>query len=217
MKIMIAQPNLGQISTENVSTLLKWFGSERYELEWYAPARTRPHDRARNRCHKHFLESDCDYMFWLDAHTCPPANTLDRLLYHDKDMVAACVQTIKSTDKGHILAPLGFRWREDLNGYAPCYSACLTQVHIAPCAATLIKREVMEAVKRPAFSWGDIRDEWGIEGLSEDFFFAERVREAGFEIWMDYDLLCSHWQRIDVAVINQMLHRVAKEVKACQR
>ena len=210
--IFIAQPNLGEISTNNVARLLRWFGCERYNLEWFAPPGVIPHDRARNLCHREFIEnSDADYIFWLDANTIPPARALDRLLYHDRDVVACCVQTQKSQDDGSIrLVPLGFRKSFTSEGYAAVVSTGLTQVHIASCAATLIKREVMEGVGPRAFSWGDVSDEWGVEGLSEDFYFCERVIEAGYEIWMDYDLLCRHWQRSDMLIINQMLHRASR-------
>jgi len=49
----------------------------------------------------------------------------------------------------------------------------------------------MEAVERPAFKFKH-EDEFGTEGLSEDFYFCERVREAGFPIAVDFDAICDH-------------------------
>ena len=72
------------------------------------------------------------------------------------------------------------------------------------------KREVMEKVKRPAFMFTQT-DQWGIEGLSEDIFFAERVVDAGFDEYNDYGVLCDHMIRMDTRVLNTFLIGVGNE------
>lgn len=50
----------------------------------------------------------------------------------------------------------------------------------------LIKREVLEKVPRPWF-----RNHYGTAG-GEDMYFCDRVKEAGFEIWGDWSVQCTH-------------------------
>jgi len=184
--IFIAIPNLGNIATDNAMNLLAWFGSGKYDLKVFAPQNVKPWDRARNLCHKEFLNERHDYLFFLDANTIPRPDILDRLLAHDVPMVAGLVQIWQE----HLI-PMAMRWDEEASGYKPHYGEGLQSVDVTTCACTLIKRRVMEAVERPAFKFKH-EDEFGTEGLSEDFYFCERVREAGFPIAVDFDAICDH-------------------------
>ena len=198
--IFIAIPNLGNIATDNAMNLLAWFASGRYGLKVFAPQNVRPWDRARNLCHRQFLSERYEYLFFLDANTIPHPSVLDRLLRHDLPMVAGVVQIWQE----HLM-PMSFRWDglakhfEDPAsvdevigaGYKPHHGEGLQEVDVTTCACTLIKREVMERVRRPAFAFTHT-DEFGTEGLSEDFYFCDGVRLAGYPIAVDFDAVCDH-------------------------
>ena len=208
-RIFIATPNLGEIATGNVLNLLAWFASGKYELKWFAPQHVKPWDRARNLCHKAFLESNAEYLFFLDEHTIPPVDVIDRLLADDKDVVSATVQVLKTDGGTPVLIPMAMRWDEKAGGYKPYWGRGVERVDVTTCACTLIKRVVMEKVERPAFRF-TFDDEFGTDGYSEDFYFSEMVRQAGFEIYNDYRVLCSHIARVDMRIINDLL---VKEVR----
>jgi len=184
--IFIAIPNLGNIATDNAMNLLAWFGSGKYDLKVFAPQNVKPWDRARNLCHREFLNERYDYLFFLDANTIPQSDILDRLLSRDVPMVAGLVQIWQE----HLI-PMAMRWDKEENGYKPHYGEGLQSVDAATCACTLIKREVMEKIIHPAFKFSS-EGEFGTEGLSEDFYFCERVREAGLPIAVDFDAVCDH-------------------------
>lgn len=202
--IFIAMPNLGVLRTENALLLLQWFSSGRYRLKFFAPMHIRPHDRARNLCHREFLKEDYEYLFFLDADTVPPAEALDRLLAADKPMISATVQTLKMDDGEPRLIPVALRYDAQAGGYKPYWGRGIEKVDVTTCAATLIKREVLEAVGPRAFQF-PFEDEWGTDGLGEDFYFCERVRAAGFTIWNDFGMLCSHYKELDTKAINRLL------------
>jgi len=207
-RIFVAQPNMGLISPCHVVNLFD--DAQNYTLFYFAPERRIPHDRARNFCVKAFLESDCDYILWLDDDSYLDGPCLKRLLMIDKPFVSAVFQTIKEGEKGScLLVPTSMRETDD--GYQPIYSAFIAEVEMAPLACALIKREVMEAIELPAFSWGEFKDEWGIEGLGEDVYFCRKVRAAGYRIWADYMSLGHHWIGMDTLAMNKMLHRIARE------
>jgi len=216
MKIFLALPNLGEIATGNVWNLLQWQSDPTLDVELYMPEGLVPGEKARNACHKAFIESDCDVMFCLDERTVPQPWFLDKLIGHIQDgkqFVSACVQTLKTGKGGEpYLAPLGVRWNEELGGYSPCFSAALTELHASSISCALITREVMESVERPAFETKFL-SEYGDEVVTSDFAFCEKVRAAGYQIWIDYDLLCRHYQRLETKNFNTMLHRVVREAR----
>ena len=229
-KIFIAMPNQGNICPKNVVNLIKWFMAEEYTLQFYGPDDMQPHDRARNMCAKAFMETDFEYLLFMDEQTAPEPSYLDILLKADKPVVSGIAQTIKTGKhkppfvslgaKALTLAPLAFRTVGKT--HAICYGSGLTEVDITSCAFMLIKREVIEKVHEkfgPPFSWNRLTNDekWGINGYSEDFDFCLKVGEAGFKMYAHYGCLCMHQQRADMRILNQMLLKVVKKEKMKQR
>jgi len=142
-----------------------------------------------------------DYLFFLDADTVPPVDVIDRLLAHDVDMVSAVVQAWQYGGP----TAIAMRWSDEKEGYLPHYGNGLERVDIATLACSLIKREMMEGLLPGVFAFEEPEDAWGIEGYSEDFVFCRRAKAAGFEIYTDYSILCSHHKRVDLAEVNSIL------------
>ena len=223
-KIFIAMPNRGDICPKNVMNFIGWFMAEEYTLQVFAPDGKTPHDRARNLCCKAFMETDFEYLFFIDAQTAPEPSYLDKLLKADKPIVSGVVQTIQAgrnklpyvgpqTRLAPSLTSLSLRGGD--GKYKAHYGKGLEEVDITTCAFILIKREVIEKVHEkfgPPFSWHRLIDEeWGIDGYSEDFDFCIKVKEAGFPIYAHYDCLCMHQQRADMRTFNQILLRVTEK------
>ena len=221
--IFIAMPNLGTMRVGHTENLLRWFASGKYRLKWSAVTGFFPHDRARNECHKRYMESGVygddvteeqlshladekperyEYMLFLDADTVPHASVIDELIEADKDMISATVQTWKTEEGKAILIPIALRMSED--GYNVHWGSGIEEVDVTTCACTLIKREVLEKVGKRAFQFV-ADDEWGINGIGEDFYFCERVREAGFSVWNHYGLICHHYKEVDALAVNALL------------
>jgi len=53
----------------------------------------------------------------------------------------------------------------------------------------MLNDEILEKT-HPAFEF--IKDEDGVTDIGEDFAFAIKAREAGFEVWCDFDVVCDH-------------------------
>lgn len=208
--ILIATPNLGSINIHTALNIIRWSLSKKYNVHWYTPVNIVPQSRARCLCHQTFLESDCEYLFFLDAFIDAPEEAIDVLLQHDKPMVSVTAQTYKKDGCGdRILVPTSFTKKQDGN-YYPYIGEGLTQVDITHCACTMIKRRVMEAVARPAFQFTHT-GKFGVEGFGEDFYFSLKVAEAGFDIFNDYGLLSDHYQTVGTASINEMINRAKNE------
>ena len=59
----------------------------------------------------------------------------------------------------------------------------------------LIKTEVFEQIERPWFKTVDKIDSEDGPGvqMNDDMYFCQKVREAGFKILADANVICTHW------------------------
>jgi len=220
--VFIAMPNLGMLRVGHTDNLLRWFLSGKYRLKWHPVTNVFPHDRARNTCHREYMNSSADgitgelahhfeagiaferydYMLFLDADTVPPASVIDELIAADKDMISATVQTWKTESGKAVLIPVALKMSDD--GYRVHWGEGIEEVDVTTCACTLIKREVLERVGPRAFQFV-ADDEWGTDGIGEDFYFCERVKAAGFSVWNHYGVICSHYKSADTKAVNALL------------
>lgn len=61
----------------------------------------------------------------------------------------------------------------------------------------LIRRDVLVKLKPPYQKFEF--DEQNINLLrSEDFYFTDQIRQAGFDIWIDPESVCHHWHVLDI-------------------
>lgn len=177
MKVLIEIPHTGMFPYQFVNafplmiaTSMKSGIGIEYELRGHSLV----YD-AREQAAKYFLESDCDYMLFLDSDMVPPADMLIKLIQHDKPIVSA----------------LAFR---RVPNYEPCifkndmefyldYPKGLIEVAGVGMACTLIKREVFEKVPQPWFT---------PTAIGEDLSFCKRATDAGYKIFCDTNLICGH-------------------------
>ncbi len=65
-----------------------------------------------------------------------------------------------------------------------------------------IKRIVLEHVKAPfERKWS----EKGIQLLGQDFYFCEKSKRAGFEVWVDWEKICDHMKTISLVSVLKLL------------
>lgn len=134
------------------------------------------------------LARGADATLFLDSDMVFPENTLARLLAHDKPIVGATY--IKRRDPFDVLGTA----IDDI----PPGAKGIAQMARMPFGCMLIRREVYDKVPRPWFQVDYIPEDDSF--LSEDFWFCDRAREAGFDIWCDLDL--SH----DLGHCGQQVH-----------
>ena len=202
-KIFIAIPNQGAISARLVANLLYWTHDKRYQTRVFAPENLYPLDVARNRCVKEFLRTNYDYLWWIDDDIVPPKNALDRLLMADKDIIGALCFSMRY-EKGEAFPyPVALK-RDASGGYAVHYGEDIEEVDAVGGACVMVKRRVYEAVKNPyEFHYRD-----GELSLTCDFDVWQKAQKAGFKVYVDYNLMCSHIKEVDIMQLQNCLARV---------
>jgi hypothetical protein len=148
----------------------------------------------RNRLNKAFLASDCTHMLCIDSDMGWPAGAVKAMLDHDMDMVAGLYPA--RGDKTFLFRPV---YNEDKSLVKNDKN--LLKMNYIPAGFMLIKKHVIERMVAhfPHLYFEpknkDLKHENGYclfdtevfegEFWGEDFVFSRRLREAGFEIWID--------------------------------
>jgi hypothetical protein len=160
-----------------------------------------PVDVARNEIVRKALAEKCDYLFFADCDHVFEPDTIGRLLRHDVGLVSGRYHMRK--EPYHAVAYVKHRTQEGPHCYAPVhYGNGLIEIERGGGGCLLIRRDVLEAIeKRIGPNW--FRYQRGPEPphdftVSEDFWFWQQAREAGYRCYMDWDVEAGHLQTFAV-------------------
>jgi hypothetical protein len=123
-------------------------------------------------------DKDYSHMLFLDSDMAFPADTLLRLMHHDRDVVGATyARRIPSEGKPVSKVPDGFSELRD--------SAGLIKVDELPTGCMLINRRVIDdlATCDPLFEFGWDTDNNKVVG--EDIMFCRKAIAAGYSVWCE--------------------------------
>lgn len=163
---------------------------QKYEVEY---ARVYRHyiGVSRGMIAQRILRDGCSHLLFLDDDTIPPVGAVDMLLASDKPVVGAWVRQRRKNYYPMIIQ----EEKEDNSGLVGIINPPSDTLHLIPChgihmACTLIKREVLEKIRE---MHPDESNPW-FDGaqFGEDVIFCRRAREAGFTIWCDPRIKCTH-------------------------
>ena len=216
-KIFVGIPNLGTIGTALAYRVRDWYHKGhldgRYDLTVVEATGLRPLEIAFNVLHKLFLESDCDYFFTINDDEHLPEDALDRLLADDKDIVIPlglrwhnangpipCVGVREGS--AHVSIELAKHFDEPGEITATESPAKYIQPTsgfkgLRRCdrvgnSGILIKRHVMEAMPLGTFRLQMSEDRTKVFA-TEDYVLCDAMRAAGFEIWVDCNMVLDHY------------------------
>jgi len=74
----------------------------------------------------------------------------------------------------------------------------------------LIAREVLEKLEQP-YQKTTFNDAWTDITLSEDVYFCDQIRKAGYEIWVNPAVVCSHFHILDILDVFSVYLAARKE------
>jgi len=163
--------------------------------------------RSRNYILDYAVDESYDYILMMDCDVIPPANILSKLLSHEKEIVSGLYfglfgptgkqknDTVAwkiASDKE--VAEINLRFPEFIKKHGiprrhlteeEVKSGELQEVIIPSAGCMLLSREVFKKIR-----YG-LLDVSGYE-TSDDIFFCQKAREAGFKLYCDPSIKCEH-------------------------
>jgi glycosyltransferase involved in cell wall biosynthesis len=159
--------------------------------------------RARNLLAKDMLESECDYLLFIDSDINFEPEDIFRLMAWGSDPkkgIVAAVPRVRGVDKVYIM-DLDY----DENGELTMNGMGLVRAKRVATAFMLVRREVFVTLEEshPEWAYYDKKTDRTLscmfdfqlteEGyIGEDFLFCDRVRDHGFEVWVDPIISLGH-------------------------
>jgi len=149
--------------------------------------------KARNILIQQAVDNECTHIFLMDDDMILPADTLKKLLKHDKDIVTGLYLL-----RGFPYRPALFDKAYD-NGKCKHTSLTPDMKGLVPAVncglgCVLIKTRVFRELIKPWVRLGEVEsDQW-----CDDIGFFNRCRKAGFRIWCDLDCPCGHMTNITI-------------------
>ena len=170
----------------------------RFDVAIEYPA-ARPISHNRSLIVKRMLERDYDYLIMIDgSDVIPQFNPLD-LIELNKDVVGAPVPQWHKTDIYWVAVD------KTKEGYLPIPPERRVGLQLVDAIGTgciCIRRNVLEHIKAP------FENKWSEDGTmitTEDFYFCEKAKQAGFEIWIDWTKVCDHIKEVSLLSVLNLL------------
>jgi hypothetical protein len=182
IKIAIGIVSLGSIKTRTVYDLCKMLKSFPYEYEMIFKEGGALHSN-REQMAQMAVDSGCTHLFFIDSDMSFESDALMQLLERDKDIIGTHYNHRKLPLQTTVLE---FKENRDKR-------ETLDALHKVEGLATgflLIKTEVFKKMPHPWFFWKV--NEKGEPTMGEDFWFCEKARESGFDIWVDLTVSIKH-------------------------
>lgn len=200
-KVCIAIPTkTGQIYFELAMRMVQWASQKSIPVMIMYEPFSAPVDHARNTIVNRFLSTDCTHLLMIDDDIVPPVDTLERLLFHNKDIVSAVCPLI-GPDKDNKLVQSWNAYTIDANGALKnTDSTGLCSVDATGTGCIMIKREVLELTKliAPFLTQYDTK---GIKYMGEDIYFCQLAHKLNIDIYADFKLKCKHMKNCNLLEI----------------
>lgn len=203
-KILIAIPNLGNVKTGLALSWLHWTSDPRFQVKIWPPEHLIPMCYARNVIRKEFIDGGYDLLFTCDSDIVPPPNILDlaELSISTELDVVAPINYI-SKEEGIIplaLKKVGEGWQ--LTG--DLQWNVLHEVDATGLGCCMIARRVLKTV--PLFQF--VFDEEGMLTIEEGFNWCDRVKTAGFRIYVHTGYETSHYKVMDLKLLIRLQNKM---------
>ena len=133
----------------------------------------------------------------IDSDVLPPDDWIQRLYALNKD-VACGLYPI--TIDGKLYWDIQLRNKEKIKADMVCLNGVFKVLYMGG-STCLIKNHVFKKLQWPWFFDGfkEPNEKGDMKIMTEDYCFSKRIRDAGFDIWCDSSILCSHFQgRLDL-------------------
>lgn len=150
----------------------------------YSVAYGQPIDVARNSIAKRFLESNAEYLMFVDSDVVLPPDSYIRLKNRKLDIVSGLYYT-----KFGNYTPAMWYDRNPAIPITEYQNGELLEADLIGMGCCLIRRRVFENLEPPWFKWTQSFVE---NGCSEDFYFCRNAKARGFKVCVDTSIQTHH-------------------------
>lgn len=128
------------------------------------------------------------HILFMDSDVLPRPRTMSALLAHDKDIVSGAVPI-------HQKGSFGWNVSKE-EGFVPLKELPNNLFKVQSCGfgVVLVKMTVFDKLEWPY--WRSLYKP-GLRTLGEDIYFCQKAIEAGFDIWCDPKVKCSHITKVN--------------------
>lgn len=197
LKVFCTVPCLDSVSRHVVMRLLQIQADERYQVDFVLPSFV-PSEACRSHALGAFMEGDYDFWLSIDADNPPSRSPLD-LIALDLDIVGCPTPVWQYSGDVGLPTLIWNAYRVDEGRHQPyALGQGLQEVGAIGTGCFVVARRVFE---HPAMREAPFSRHWARDGtieLGSDLALCERLRAAGFKIWVHWDYLCSHYSPIDL-------------------
>lgn len=196
-KVFIAIPTAGLIHVDLMFFLLNLDKDYDVKVDYVIGGQI-AHNR--NKLVDRFLKSKYEWLLFIDSDTLPPFDVLE-MTKNGKDICSGVYFQWKENK----LIPLVYKksetdFHEEYKVFNDVSDEELVEVDGFGAGCLLIHKKVFDKVEKPYFLFE--YDENGLVALGEDFYFAEKAKKAGFKVWVDRKMVCSHFKVVDLKALN---------------
>lgn len=201
-KVLVSIPNTGNICTELVAMLFRLWDDPRYDVDISFPME-QPSEACRSKALIEFMQSDRTWWLSIDSDQPPSTNPLD-LIDLDLDLVG-CPGEIWRHYRGEpTLRWSAYKRVRDGFQHLPMKPGALEAVDAISTGCFLAHRRIFtpELLEQP------FQRVWRKDGTVEigsDLAFCDRVRAAGFQIYVHWGHPCNHFKTINLAEVMAAL------------
>ena len=179
MKIGIGLPTNRLIKPKTAQSLMELVNQTEHDLEIIVSTRGYTTAENRNWISAQAVKKECTHLFMVDDDMIYEADSLNRLVEQDKDIIGGLYKT-KYEVQDYIIEYLHDGEMDD----KPFKCAALGG------GLLLIKTEVLKKTPQPLYGYvwydnGSIKE-------SNDWVFCKNARNAGFEVWCDPNVKAKH-------------------------
>ena len=188
-RVLMAIPNMGWLRTDLALGMVHWLRD--YGVTVWAPVGLQPLAYARNECVKHFLETDNDYIWFVDDDVSLPPDSLKLLLDAEKRAISG-VYTMIAKDSDGQLKPCWIVAKRTPKGLVPADGEGIESIQACGFGCVLIERSVFEEVPYPWF------EDRSVPGVRGDFLFCKKMEDMGIELFAHFAVRGRHLKEVDL-------------------
>jgi hypothetical protein len=157
-----------------------------------------------------------DYLFCVDSDIVLPDDTLLKMVGWDRDVVSGLyIQRIPGTHTIEIYEENGYGGVSNIPWDNIKDHIGIKEIAACGFGCVLIKSEVLRAMEYPHFVYRSALDH--AHTFSEDVYFCQKAREAGFKIWADTTILCEHVGSFSFKVQDERPKSTVEPVKDAEQ